>query len=244
MAVQVTVREKPPTALAVRLHAPSGTRGRWAADERKPENVPNGITLSSIVPGGNESFDCVLNRKSNVRYSDMEELTEVRVEGVGGACPWLGRLEKTPRSSGVGESTVNPQAVGYQALLEDNPNVKEIVRDIDMTQWSGPSTQRKLNLTGTPIDQQDAGSVTHDESTGAPSMVSELQGPWSRSIVADSWYDADGVPLTSLGYGWKINTAIVGPFPGNWVWTARLSDDDVNTSSDTTGNLAAAGPVT
>ena len=112
----MNVRELPPLRLHVLASTPNGYTFRWGEDERRADDVPTGLSFSTIVPGGFESLECDLPRKMALDYADLRRLTTLTAIGPGGQIAAEARLEKAPRVSGDTLS-VSPQAVGHQAHL-------------------------------------------------------------------------------------------------------------------------------
>ena len=113
--------------MSVEVETPSGRRYRWAENEVDPSRVPTGLRFSDTMPGGFESLDVTLPRKTQVDYADVEALSTIRV--LGASCDLAGeyRLERAPRSSGESVA-ISPSAVGWQAHLEDNKQFSSAVR--------------------------------------------------------------------------------------------------------------------
>lgn len=235
----IVVRERMPLRLAANIVAPDGyTTYRWGVDEPHPENVIGGLSFGDTMPGGFEQLTGTLTRNPEVDYPDLGEFSTLTVRGVSGAVAWEGRLEQTPRTSGD-QMAITPNAVGWQAALEDNKTIKAIYVDCDLTRWSGASVQRKIDLDGGGIDADDPSTAT-DPSSGYPSLVTAIGSTWSRSHRCEAWYDGNGVALGWLYYAWKKDSQI-NAVDGQWVWAPYLCTDD-RTPMDSPGSLRAAGP--
>lgn len=233
-----SVREKMPTRLSVEVKAPDASRYfRWAPDELAI-SAPTGMTFSTTMPGGFEQFGSILHRKPALDYSDLQEFSTITAYGVGGEPAWQGRLQATPRASGQ-VVTITPQAVGWQAALDDDNSARMIYIDIDLTHWTAPSAARSSNLqlSGWSLFNS---QVIADPDSGIPAILQMLQAPWSPTAVSEVLYDAKGILLGSLLYGWKkgANTGTTGA----WDWFAILATTDQLSTADSTANLAGAGP--
>ena len=191
------------------------------------------------MPGGFEQASLTLPRKPDVDYPDLDEFSKVTIRGAGGKIAWQGRLETTPRTSGD-QLAISPGVTGYQAALADNNAAREIYIDCDLTRWQGPSVQRQVNAPSVGVGQV---TTVPDATTGQPSLSTSLSDAWSTSATAEAWYDAQGLPLATIYYAWKIN-ANINPADTNWFWTVLASDDDVPSAYDPTSSLRAAGPGT
>lgn len=238
------VRERPPLRTSIEVETPSGKRYRWAENEPQPENVPSGVRWSDTMPGGFESMDCVLPRKSGVDYSDLEQLSTLRVRGASGDIAGEYRLERSPRTSGE-QMAISPGAVGWQAHLEDNKSAREVYVDRDFSKWEGQSVQRRIDSAAAGIGPLD-GAVTTDASTGFPAFATSIQGDWAASALprVEGKYDAGaGVKLDSLYYAWKYN-ANINPAVTNWQWQTYLAASDTFVGAVASGNLRSVGPGT
>lgn len=238
-----SVRELPPLRLTHLIVTPSGKATRWAHDEPNPIYVPSGERFSDTMPGGFETSDAVLPRKSNSDSSDLEPFSTWTIYGAGGQLVWEGRLERAPRASGD-QMSVSPSAVGYQAHLDDDKSAQMIGVDIDLGRWSGPSTQRRINISS--AFQFNDSSVSQDIFASQPALHTSFGGPWAGAPglpLSEAWYDAG--PGTRIGvvyYAWKKGPAVGLP-DANWVWRVFLVDQDDDTAiGQDTGNLSGAGP--
>jgi hypothetical protein len=239
----VSTREGPPLRLSYDITTPGGQHFRWAEDEPKAENVPNGVSFGDTMPGGFDSFNATLPRKPGADYADLERLSTIRAISVGGEVVGEYRLNRSPRTSGD-ELAIGPEAEGWQAHLEDNKTARMIYRDIDLTAWTEASVQRKFNLNSSSFSPISPIGANPDATTGAPSLQLQIQtaawGAGDQPIV-ESWYDAKGVLIGSIYYAWKKNSNVsAGPDGHNW--RVQASTDDILTSADSTGDLQAAGP--
>lgn len=245
VALEVRLREKPPTRLTIEAETPSGRFYRWAEDAPSPDNVPSGVRLSSTMPGGYETFDCALPRKPGATAPDLQRLTTIRAS-LPGKQVWEGRLERAPQESGD-QFLIAPSAVGWQAHLEDDKTAREIYVDQDFNRWGSASVQRRENIRASaPGYVAGDGTVYHDTTTGQPSLALIQNGGWENTtrpfIVA--LYDAGaGVDIGSIYYAWKKN-ADIDNTNTNWRWLIQSSAADVMTSSTSSGSLRAAGPGT
>lgn len=228
--------------LAMSVTDATGRITRWGPDEPQPTEIPGDLTFSTSIPGGFKDLSCSLLRRIDVDYPDQALFDTVKVYGPGGRTAWEGRMAQFPRSHGDGFQIV-PGAVGWSSHLEDFPAFREIYIDRDLSKWGPASVQRKLNsiATYTIIDPV----VAPDTTTGQPSLATATRDTWTNTTrpLAEGWYDARSVSIGSLYYAWKKN-ANVDNSNVNWVWRTQLCSDDLMTTSDSSGNLRAAGPGT
>lgn len=230
-----------PGRLALSIEHPDGRVTRWGGDEPSAEDVPGDLTFGTSIPGGDKDASCSLLRRVDLDYSDQGLLDRVRIYGPGNKTAWRGRMSQFPRSHGQGYS-ITPGAVGDVTELEDFPAFREIYVDRDLARWGGASVQNRLNASGYTL--ADPGTVP-DTTTGQPSLTTSFSGTWSASTkpLAQAWYNAHAIPLGSLYVAWKKN-ANVNNGDANWGWDAHLSTDDLQTTTNASGNLRAAGPST
>ena len=238
------IRELPPLRLHIEAITPSGRYYRWGSDEPNAENIFSGLRFSSTIPGGFESMDCVLPRKPGVDYKDLERLSTIRVIGPGGDVAWEGRLERTPQTSGE-QMTITASCVGWQAHLEDNKDAKEIYVDRDLSHWGGPSVQRKIDVIAGNFVASDP-SVVPDDAPGQASLETSFRDTWGATTLpsAEASYLSRGIPIGSLYYAWKRNSWVSSGADPNFTWATYLSDDDLYSAVNASGDLQAAGPGT
>ena len=247
MAYIESVRERPPLRLEIGVTTPGGLFQRWGYDDPSPANAPSGLSFSSVMPGGFERLSCTLERDPRISYPDLVMGSTFVVRGAGGAVAWEGRLEKLPDTGGF-EAQVNPEAVGWQAHLEDDQSAREIYVDVELSRWQGASVQRRINYLLGSDDEEDGslGVGPAEGGSSLPAVVTRLTGKWARTRGSEAWYDAKGIPLGLLKYAWKlqaknsIGDATVAVFAGSW--EALLATDDVASAWDTSGNLSGEGP--
>ena len=199
----IRVRERMPLATHVTGVTPNGRDFRWDRNDDDPANRPSSMRWSDTMPGGFDRFGCTLPRKPGVDYGDLAPLSTLTVRDYAGGTVWEGRLERAPRSSGD-QMSVSPDAVGWQAHLEDDrSSVSMVYRDVDLSRWQGPSAQRRAALIAASLPQQSDATAAWDEST--PSLVLSVQGTWtSPRPLCETWYDAgDGNRIGRIYFEWS-----------------------------------------
>lgn len=238
------IREYPNLNLSINVETPDGRQSRWGQDDPRAENKFNSLDFTTTMPGGFEHLDVTLERNPSRMWPDLKELDTLRVRGVGAFCAWEGRMETSPSVSGDQEQ-ITPSGVGWQSHLTDDNSARELFVENDMTTWQAASFQRQLDALNANTDI-DTGSFT-GSNNGTPCLDTGFSGPWSRSHVCESWYDAKGLSIGQLVYAWQtvspgvIGDEVVSTDP-NWQWHAYLSTDDVESSVDDSGNLRGTGP--
>jgi hypothetical protein len=183
------------------------------------------------MPGGFERFSCTLERDPRLNYPDLAPLSTITVYGVGGDVAWQGRLEKIPDVAGS-QAQVTPEAVGWQAHLEDDNTAREIYIDQELSKWEGPTIKRQIALVEQGWKVEPIG-VGADPETGRPSIITSFTGPWTSPgrPASEAWYDAHGIPLGSVWLKWSRNPNINGS-DTNWNWDIRFSTTDNFASFD------------
>lgn len=230
----------PPLRLTVRAQTPGGKEFRWATDEVNPANVPNGLSFSTTIPGGFEQASLSLARKPKVSYEDLTEFTNLRVEGAGGILAWEGRIEATPRESGD-QKAISPQAVGWQAALEDDQTAVMPYVDRDLGHWEEPTAQRRVNLYGLSagVLYNVINGIEAESDSTSPALRLNLDNRASVGAICEAWYDSK-TTLGSVYYTWtgrNLLSGDVGRIDGasDSVATSTTSGTDIVTGASGTG---------
>lgn len=137
--------EFPPDRIATRIEIAGSTAARWAEDEPGAENILADVVLEDEIPGGCKSYKGTLARDPQLDWSDIEEYAEMVVYQPGVDPVWEGFLDKGAGRSGKRRSMA-PGGLGWQAVFNDDGAVKIGFIDGDLTKWTEPSTQRRLNV--------------------------------------------------------------------------------------------------
>lgn len=233
------VRELPRLDLHAEVTTPVGRRYRWAGDEPDAADIPSSPTLDSAIPGGFGQSGCVLARKPGVDYGDVQRLSTLIWRGPGGEIAWEGRLDSAARTSGD-QMAISPAAVGWQAHLEDDKSAVVIYRDVDLSRWQGPSTQRRVNLLTANNRMAIDPTATSDTSNGLPALAMELDGPWASGMECDAFYDAGSAKVSRV-YWDRISQSDQASQPGaTFEFYAGTADTDTLTNSDLTSDLHTA----
>lgn len=219
-------REHPPSKIAVLVKAEDDTKlGRWAEDEASVENVLANATKTGDMPGGHGESGCSLARDPKQSYPDLGSFSKVEWQGVGGERLWTGTLRQQPQSDGE-RISIEPKAVGDKQFLEDDPTViGPGFIDSDLSKWSDPSTQRKIDIKP-PDGIYNPGSGTMSvgwQKAGEepPSITMELQFQNGHPIV-EAWYRGEGAPIGRLIYDFISAEELAGVHS-----IARIANDDV-----------------
>ena len=199
----LTYVSEPAPPRQVTVVTPNGYRYRWATDEPKAENIPQGLTFSSSMPGGSDQFSCSLLRDPERSYPDLTRLSDLYVGRAGGRTAQY-RIEETPGAQG--EQSIEVSGRGGRAALEDRADVKALFVDRDLSGWGGMSSAREIvHRTGgrTPVHA----STSPDPDTGLPSVDLTGGGRWpTAGFYCEALYDAgDGMEVGRIYSEWKDN---------------------------------------
>jgi hypothetical protein len=227
-SVCLPVRELPPLRQSIEVITPTGRCYRWSEDEPNPANVPSGLRHSSTMPGGYETLDVTLPRKSGVDYVDLDRLTTVRVRDAGGDIIGEYRLERAPRVSGD-QMAITPSAVGWQAHLDDDKSARMIYVDRDVNNWGPASVARRLANAGA---NEDASSITANAGNGGLSWDLPNQ---ALPIAASSELHYAMPPNGPLVYSFDYQGTRTNPPAAIEAPTLYAGDDDVLSGSITAG---------
>lgn len=241
------VRERPPVRLSIEASptADLSPGYRWGADDRNVQNVPNGMTFSTSMPGGFDQGSVTLERDPRLAWPDLQEFTTVTMYGLGGSqVAWQGRLEESPSQAGS-EANFTATLVGWQAALQDNADAAMVYIDRILNNWQQPSTQRQLDLlaAGYGLSQWSAAAGADPDGTGAPSLVVTAVEPILGMQANEQWYDAGASKIAAIRALLITMPAIGWPPTGSSLNTV-LSSDSVGTTQESEGWNANDGSIT
>lgn len=234
----VLVMERPPLALEVGIETPDGMFARWGADDQaRPENQPQGLSLSTAMPGGFDTAGCTLARDPRRAYPDAKPLSKFQARGLGGGTvAWEGRLEQLSDTGG-NTSALTPQAVGYQAALDDDNSAAMIFIDQMYGGWGDPPLPQQIALLANPYVL--GSPSTGADPTGNPRLVMEIDDSVAgQQMQAQAWYDAGVAGLIQkIYYAMTRGHGISNASP--WFEAASIIayDGTTVTTEVTSGNL-------
>lgn len=236
------VSERPPLDLNVSVMTPDGVTRPWA-DAGPADSRPQNLAFSTRRGDGFAEGGLTLARRGDRDYPDINLLDGVTVHGAGGQVAYEGRIMSASRSFTPDGPSIDVALAGWMSVTRQR-KIREIIVDRDLSHWTGPSVQRRVDLaTGgfQPLDPQTGA----DPTTGNPALEQTFTGAWAATGKPnnEALYDARGIPLDSLYFAWKKNTN-VNAGDTNWGWFVLLSKDDVLSSNDGGANLRATGPGT
>jgi hypothetical protein len=239
----IVVNEPPPLDLCVLVETPGNVRTRWGWDDPNPDLVPTNMTFGTAMPGGFTQCNITLERAPERFYPDSKELSKLTIQGAGGTVAWQGRIEKLPDTAGY-EAQESPEAVGYQAALEDDNSVREIYVDAELSKWEDPSTARRIQLAEANYSQGSSTAST-DPTDGNPALVQLITGNWASPAkpMVESMYDANGIKIAFVYTHMFGNKAMQEAQTAGAEVHAEIvaNEDDHYTGSDGTGNLGVLG---
>lgn len=226
--------------LACQVVLPDNSTQRWGPDEPDARRIVESASLGTEMPGGFGPATLTLGRTSS--YDPLPPMySYVRTyDAASNETLHEGRIVGVPQGS---TTTIDVALEGYAKALEDDNTARVIFYDRDLSSWQGPSLQRQYNLINSSFGPGDA-SVTWDPTILAPALeVGIDNAPWSAGglPVIEGFYNGQGLPLAFIDYAWK-KAASVNNADTHWSWQVFLATDDLQTTTDASGELRAAGP--
>lgn len=232
------VRESAPLRLSIDVEAPTGRHHRWAPDTANAYEAPSSISFSTTIPGGFEQMNVTLKRRPGEDYGDLNSFSNVRVLGAGAELAWEGRIEGAPRSSGE-DMNVVPNAVGWQAALEDDQTAVMPYVDRDLSHWGDATSARKLALydvfSGLLYNVFSPGSTDAGDD-GAGALRLNLDARASVGEVSELWYDSHS-SLSSVYFAYSGRNLASGD-----VGAINASNDTTTTGASGTDVVTGATP--
>lgn len=215
---------------------------RWSGDERSSEDVPQGIQFRTQRGDGFADMSCVLTRRIDRDYPDLNLMDTIRLVNDDGSIAYEGRLTSNSRSLGDAGHSIQVEAVGWMTHARDR-TFREIYVDRDLGAWTGMGTQRKINLIGT-YSVNNTPTVQTDVTTGSPALALTVDGEWTTSPglpINEAWYDARGLEIGSLYYAWRDNG---NGSSATWLLNLGLADTDHTETANATGDIHPGASAT
>lgn len=227
-------REYPPDEIAVSVFHPDGSiKARWAEDEWNVENVITGLQIGKECPGGDKSLNGELGRDPQREWDDLTPYDDIVARQKTGDVVFEGYLDETPDTSG-NKISITPAALGNQAILEDDGQIRLGFISADLGKFTDPSAERRKIL-------HNAGQIpTPSMVTGfreageePPGAFIEYLDDYGEKIEAlESWWDGEGCGIGEVHFDFKVVFAGGDPNFNNYVSIAlndlRKSPDYVN----------------
>lgn len=237
------VRAEPESGrLAFYLRRPDGTEKRLAGDEPEAEDVGQGFTLGTSIPGGYTTANLGLTRDPRIDYGDFDIFDEFVARGPGGEHAYEGYDIEIPAS---GDEQVRLVATGWQGLLKDNPTLQEVYVDRDLARWGAASAARKITLLSSSFAPNDPSTLI-DPTTGLPAIELGFEGSWVSPWKprAEAWYDAGpSARVARVIFSWQLISPAGGSAPWNLYIVSQPTDNSGSEelSSDLRDTVGDAG---
>lgn len=227
---------KPSLELHVEVETETGRTFRW--DGNGPaQDRPQSLQFKTRIGDGFAESSCVLRRNEQIVYPDLGKLATHRYIGADGSIAYEGRGVRFP----TGQRQITAEAVGWMSHAKDR-QITFLGIDQDLSQWVDASSARKAANDAANLQSASA-QVQRGGSTSDATLLAEITGPWEAAPrpMIEPWYDAGpGNLIGSIWYAWQV-TGEAGFADANWVTAVLLSDDDVATTVQNTGDLQPAG---
>jgi len=233
-----------PTRLHYEVSGPGGNVFyRWSEDDWDAANRLTDSAFTTDMPGGFGTFNGSLLRDLPVR-ADEGLFNTLTAYGPGGQVAWQGRITQLPRQTGGGR-TLQPQAVGWSAHLQDRQDFVEVYIDRNPGSWGEMIIERRaaLAIAGYHTEGLSASSTTDglawDADPAVPygsvvelwyrapagTLIAKLfwtyqrLGVWTGMEVPTVYFSSDGLGITYFEAfpGGTSGVAPVSPSSGRWV---------------------------
>lgn len=226
--------------LAAEIEFKDGTKRRVGPDEAAITDVLVSNSFETSLPGGFGPGDLVLPRPDRFDPLELPLWASVRTYELETNRTWHGgRIVGTPVA---GDGQVTAELEGHAKALEDDETARLLGIDIDKSHWESISVARSITLAAAAALGET--SVVADDTTGQPSLRQALTGDWASAFgaYAEQMYDAGpGNGIGFADFAWKRGANTTAG-PDNFLAELIGSSDDILTSTQTTGDLQAAGP--
>jgi hypothetical protein len=235
----------PDDRLAMAITHSDGRVTRWGPDEPEAKDIPDGLTFSTSIPGGDKDATWNLPRRVDLEYADLNIGDDVHIYGPGGRTAWRGLMQQFPRSHGDSVQ-ITPSALGYSSHLRHFPGFREIYVDRDLSHWGPITNTRKASsfwYAGNAVPQDP--TVGTDPNT--PGVLLGWDGAWASPVTPGSEAMYDGGFTGAIGtiyYAFTSQKSVTGA-DANYGWAVGVADDPNQAGYDVdTGDLQPAGPNT
>lgn len=227
------LREPPPDDIAAEVRVGGQLVQRWGPDEPSPDDILSDASIGTEMPGGYQTFRGTLARDPQRDWRDIKEYAELIAYRRGCDPVFEGSLDKGAKQSGEGRS-ISPEALGFQAILNDDNAVSAGYIDSDLSRWGEPSTQRRLNMIGSGQNYAADSSVAFQDKgeAGAALFFDFASVVDPNNPIAELWYYGEGIDIGSVRCDYH------GDATSPWENVLALSTDDILSSFDTSGNFS------
>lgn len=224
---------------AVEIDLADGRVLTFSPDNDDPALIPVSTSFDTEMPGGFGPATIIIPR-GELSQQTLGLFSGTRIyEADTDRTFHEGRIASVATSG----SQITIGVEGWAKHLEDDNTRKYLFVDRDLTKWSGPSVQRKINVAGSNFAITDGGVAVNDTTSLQPALDLTFLNKWTAASLPDveAWYDAGpGMSIGSIYYAWKQLHALTSD--AGTAWAVHLSTDDVASSYDYSGNLRATGP--
>jgi hypothetical protein len=231
-------RTDQPLGLTVELTNADGLRHTLVAYNAPAQDVPQSLQFTTKRGEGFSTFSCVLRRRIDLDWPDLNLFDNVVVTTAAGTIVWEGRISRQPRSISADGQSINIEAVGHSAALRD-VRMSEIYVDRNLGSWQGPSRANQVRLLADAFriyDQQ----VAPDATNGAQALVGTLQLEGFKAIVQPTYDAGSGLRVARIYYDITQDGASPRTADSNWTLEAFANDrDDLTPVQDRSGQLNA-----
>jgi len=236
-------REMIPDRLGIRIDAANGSSARWAEDELTPYNVLSDVEFSDEMPGGYKELTGVLARDPQINYQDLGAYGDLKAYTPGGEIVWQGSLDKGPGVSGD-QFNISPSALGYQYIMEDDNAASIGFIDCDVSKWSEPSTDRKIQMLGAGFTWSgvEMSQGFNDIGKTGPAIIFQVVSSVAGvSEIGEAWYYGDTIEVGEVQYDYIVLKA-GGDMP-NQSTRVHISTDDKGGTVDSGAVHSAVAAV-
>lgn len=224
---------RPDLGLTVEIRAPDGTQKRWASHLPAADR-PTAITLTSARFEGFKSAGCVLPRRIDRDYVDLNLLDNFALIGADGTVAYDGRVTALPRSMSTGHQ-VAVQASGWMGHAKDR-KMTALIIDRDMGNWNlAISSDRWQTRNGAGKNPAGTQEVRGEFASADPHryLYQEVGGKLYQPETC-AWYDCgagNGIGRVECNY---LTTVALGTVDTNWaayIQECSSNDNDFASSS-------------
>jgi hypothetical protein len=193
--------------LRVTTLAPDGTEAYDLTDK------VDGLSWSSVNPGGDERCTFELKRKW---FAGAPEIAQMKLVRVTCGLDILGqfRIEENDRAVADSEK-IGVTAYGLGNRLKDSDANRLLIVDRDLSQWRGAGLARQIQNLGANL-QGSTAEVAADTAGGNPSLTFKITDNWASPYkpLVESWYDAGpGLKVGVVYHNWASSgTALDAAF--------------------------------
>ena len=225
--------------LAITITSADGQLKRLASDEPHATDIPQGLSLSTTIPGGFDTCEFNLARRLD-HPRDIELFDHVRVYGPGNTTVWEGRVVQLPRRAtdtfeqGVG-------CVGWSSHLRDDPSFCEVYVDRDLSAWGQTSRVRQLGLINANYSAHQPRPTMRDSSSAQPALGLVFPGRWESPAKpnCEALYDAGpGLEIGAIYFDPAAAASV--SFGSGHTWNVQVLVHPTDNPTGTgTGNIAS-----